>query len=121
MVNMDRIDYLHKIQEGFKTASVVALLGPRQCGKTFVARMYAALINCSDSAYFDLENPLDLIRLDDPMLALSSIDGIVIIDEIQKVPDLFSCLRVLVVDVLPALKSGDSSYHVKHDRSGSCC
>lgn len=95
-INMQRLDYILRIQEGFKTASVVALLGPRQCGKTTVARMYADLSKISTAAYFDLEDPLDLMRLQDPMLALDEINGIVIIDEIQKLNDLFSCLRVLV-------------------------
>lgn len=93
---MDRFDLIQKIIAGFKTASVVALLGPRQCGKTTIARQYAELINNSPNLYFDLEDPLDLIRLQDPMLTLDEIIGTVIIDEIQKIPDLFSCLRVLV-------------------------
>jgi predicted AAA+ superfamily ATPase len=93
---MDRADFLYKIEQGFKTASIVALLGPRQCGKTTVARMYADLNKISEHAYFDLEDPLDLIRLDDSMLTLSELSGTVIIDEIQNIPELFACLRVLV-------------------------
>lgn len=93
---MNRVDFLSKIEEGFKTARVVALLGPRQCGKTTVARTYAQLNKIADYAYFDLEDPLDLVRLSDAMLTLSELSGIVIIDEVQNKPDLFACLRVLV-------------------------
>jgi hypothetical protein len=71
---------------------IVLLVGPRQCGKTTLARQRVPV----DSAnYFDLENPADLARLDEPMTALEPLDGVVVIDEVQRRPDLFPTLRVL--------------------------
>jgi len=70
----------------------VALLGPRQCGKTTLARQLAG---ASKSTYFDLENPVDLARLSEPMTALESLRGLIVIDEVQRHPDLFPILRVL--------------------------
>ncbi len=73
---------------------VVALLGPRQCGKTTLASMISAARD--DGEYFDLENPVDIGRLSAPMQALAPLRGLVIIDEIQRQPELFELLRVLV-------------------------
>jgi predicted AAA+ superfamily ATPase len=70
----------------------VALLGPRQCGKTTLARQLAGT---SKSTYFDLESPVDLARLSEPMTALESLRGLIVIDEVQRHPDLFPILRVL--------------------------
>ena len=69
---------------------VTAILGPRQCGKTTLARTLAA------DYYFDLENPQDLARLEQPQLALEDLMGVIVIDEIQRLPDLFPLLRYLV-------------------------
>ncbi len=69
---------------------VTAILGPRQCGKTTLARTLAA------DFYFDLENPQDLARLEQPQLALEDLTGLIVIDEIQRLPDLFPLLRYLV-------------------------
>ena len=90
--------------EAIKTAlgrsRVVALLGPRQCGKTTLARQF---VRPESSNYFDLEDPLSLTRLDEPMTALRGLAGIVVIDEIQRRPELFPILRVLADrDPLPA-------------------
>ena len=73
---------------------VVALLGPRQCGKTALARMIAS--TREDCEFFDLGNPVDIARLTAPMQALAPLRGRVIIDEIQRRPELFELLRVLV-------------------------
>lgn len=71
---------------------VVVLTGPRQCGKTTLARKFLS----EDSLnYFDLEDPLSLARLDEPMTALRPLRGLVVIDEVQRLPDLFPMLRVL--------------------------
>ena len=79
----------------------VALLGPRQCGKTTLAREVAA--KTPGTTFFDLENPTDLARLSDPMLALEPLRGLVVLDEIQRRPDLMPVLRVLLDrDPLPA-------------------
>lgn len=71
---------------------VVALLGPRQCGKTTLARQIA---KARSSTYFDLEKPTDLARLSQPMTALEGLRGLVVIDEVQHHPELFPVLRVL--------------------------
>ena len=71
------------------------LLGPRQCGKTTIARRIA---QTEQAEYFDLENPLDLARLSAPMLTLGKIRGLAVIDEAQRKPELFEILRVLIDD-----------------------
>ena len=73
---------------------IVAILGPRQCGKTTLSRQFSSEW-LSDVTTFDLESPRDIERLQDPLLALEGIGGLVIIDEIQRSPDLFPVLRVL--------------------------
>lgn len=75
-----------------RRSPAVALLGPRQCGKTTLAR---GVTTAGPSAYLDLENPVDLARLDNPLSALSPLRGLIVIDEIQRKPELFSVLRVL--------------------------
>lgn len=72
------------------TFLVTAILGPRQCGKTTLARDFKY------SHYFDLENPRDEARLDNPQIALENLKGLVVIDEIQRLPELFPLLRYLV-------------------------
>jgi len=84
---------LERLRAGLKMSPAVALLGPRQCGKTTLAREVAAK---SESNYFDLENPVDLARLAEPMTALESLRGLVVIDEVQRHPELFPVLRVLL-------------------------
>ena len=71
---------------------VVAIVGPRQCGKTTLARQ---LVPADSANYFDLEDPLSLARLDQQKAALRDLAGIVVIDEVQHRPDLFPVLRVL--------------------------
>ncbi|MDH3604211.1 MAG: ATP-binding protein, partial [Candidatus Tectomicrobia bacterium] len=73
---------------------VVAILGARQVGKTTLARQLAARAS-TPTTVFDLENPDDLAQLDEPMLALQGLRGIVVLDEIQRRPELFPVLRVL--------------------------
>ncbi|HED38102.1 MAG TPA: ATP-binding protein [Ignavibacteria bacterium] len=68
---------------------VTAILGPRQCGKTTLAKEF------SFSHYFDLENPRDLARLDNPQFTLEELEGLIVIDEIQRKPELFPLLRYL--------------------------
>jgi hypothetical protein len=81
-----------RLASALRRNPVVALVGPRQCGKTTLARTHAAV---GGPNYFDLENPADLGRLDTPMTALSALRGLVVIDEVQRSPDLFPVLRVL--------------------------
>lgn len=71
---------------------MVVLTGPRQCGKTTLAR---ELLDVDSINYFDLEDPAGLARLDEPMTALAPLRGLVVIDEVQRRPDLFPVLRVL--------------------------
>lgn len=80
------------INARLKSNPVVALLGPRQCGKTTLARQ---LTETRKSTYFDLENPTDVARLSQPMTALEDLRGLVVIDEVQHHPELFPVLRVL--------------------------
>jgi len=75
----------------------VVLSGPRQCGKTTLARQF---LPASSVNYFDLEDPTSLVRLEEPMTALGPLEGLVVIDEIQRRPELFPVLRVLA-DRLP--------------------
>jgi hypothetical protein len=89
---LKRHDLLKSLRAGLKAAPVVALLGPRQCGKTTIARELAAGMRAT---YLDLENPADLARLGEPMLALTPQKGLIVIDEVQRRPDLFPVLRVL--------------------------
>lgn len=94
---MKRPIYLKEIDDQFKIHPACALLGPRQVGKTTLARMYLEKHPKENVLLFDLENPLDLARLDNPMLALQELKNtLIIIDEIQKRPDLFPVLRVLI-------------------------
>jgi len=90
---IDRPRYLAQIEEVFRTHPVCALLGPRQCGKTTLARVLAS---AEPTTFFDLEDPVDRRRLEAPKIALESLRGLVILDEIQRRPDLFELLRVLV-------------------------
>lgn len=85
---------LARIEELFDTFPVVGLVGPRQVGKTTLARRYASLAE-RPTTFFDLEDPADAARLSDPGLVLRPLEGLVILDEIQLRPDLFAILRVL--------------------------
>jgi predicted AAA+ superfamily ATPase len=91
---MERTRFSQLIDQYFLTHPVVALLGPRQCGKTTLARKYAA--NIPPGQYFDLEDAVDIQRLDSPKLALGGREGLIVIDEIQRRPALFPALRVLI-------------------------
>lgn len=94
---MDRAEFIHEIERYFQSHPIVALLGPRQCGKTTLAKIYSARDpSFPRSNYFDLESPLDQERLANPLLTLQALSGLIIIDEIQRLPDLFPLLRVLI-------------------------
>ena len=90
---ISRSSYTEKLSKALRRSPITAILGPRQCGKTTLAR----LIQSGERAeYFDLESQPDLQRLQNPELVLGSLEGLVILDEIQRIPTLFSTLRVLV-------------------------
>jgi predicted AAA+ superfamily ATPase len=91
MISRARIQ--KSIVQGLARHPAVALLGPRQCGKTTLARQVAAR---EGARIFDLENPDDAAALENPMLALESLKGLVVLDEVQRRPELFPVLRVLM-------------------------
>ncbi len=87
---ISRIRDQESILQSLQSFPIVALLGPRQCGKTTLAQQIKA------DHYFDLENPRDLVRFDQPQLTLENLKGTIVIDEVQRKPELFSLLRYLV-------------------------
>jgi hypothetical protein len=87
-----RSRWLEAVRAALRRSRVVALVGPRQAGKTTLARQ---IVRLDSPAYFDLEDPRHLARLAEPMTALAPLRGVVVIDEIQRRPDLFPVLRVL--------------------------
>jgi uncharacterized protein len=87
-----RVTITIAIQAGLERSRVVALIGPRQCGKTTLASEFVPVDSLN---YLDLEDPTSLMRLEEPMTALRDLSGIVVIDEIQRKPELFPILRVL--------------------------
>lgn len=87
-----RLRLIQQVQKAIRRSRVVALLGPRQCGKTTLAREF---LSAEKKNYFDLEDTDDLLRLEDAKSELASLRGLVVIDEIQRKPDLFPLLRVL--------------------------
>ena len=90
---LPRSDYLHQLEIATSRSPVTALLGPRQCGKTTLARQLAAT---RKSTLFDLESEPDVRRLANPELVLGGLDGLVVLDEIQRMPRVFNALRILV-------------------------
>ena len=94
---MERLKYLNAITEQFEVHDVCAILGPRQVGKTTLAKQYVNNYYKDDHVHFDLENPVDLAKLENPLLTFSNNKkSIIVIDEIQLRADLFPILRVLV-------------------------
>lgn len=91
---MQRTLHLSMIEYYFQVTPIVALLGPRQCGKTTLALEYATQLKLV--THFDCENPMHLLRLENPMVTLQDLEGLIIIDEVQLKPDLFPVLRVLI-------------------------
>lgn len=83
---------LRRIQDALERTPVVVLTGPRQSGKTTLARQ---LLSEESPNYFDLEDPASLARLEEPRTALDPLRGLVVLDEIQRRPELFPILRVL--------------------------
>lgn len=85
-----------QIEDSLKNFPVVAILGARQVGKTTIAKEIARGIK-GKSVYLDLENPADLAKLNEPSLYLrENADKLVIIDEVQLMPEIFPLLRSLV-------------------------
>lgn len=89
-IEIERARYREQIGGSLEQFRVTALLGPRQCGKTTLARQFVTI----PAPDFDLEDPLDLARVDAPRQVLGRLTGLVVIDEIQRRPHLFPLLRV---------------------------
>jgi len=89
---IERIALSKQIHLALERSRIVSLIGPRQSGKTTLAQ---TIVPSSSGNYFDLEDLTSLVRLDQPMLALRELTGVVVIDEIQRRPELFPLLRVL--------------------------
>ncbi len=87
-----RPDLIRQIQKAIRRSRVVVLIGPRQCGKTTLAREF---LSPGEKNYYDLEDTDDLVRLEDAKSELAGLRGLVVIDEIQRKPELFPLLRVL--------------------------
>lgn len=89
---IERKYWQQQVEKALSRSRIAVLAGPRQCGKTTLARRF---VSESSPNYFDLEDPLSLARLDEPVTALSALEGLIVIDEVQLRPDLFPVLRVL--------------------------
>jgi hypothetical protein len=97
---LERQQLTERVRTALGRSRIVGLFGPRQCGKTTLARQ---IVDIASPNYFDLESPAGLERLTQPMSALQDLQGVVVIDEVQRVPELFPILRVLADRVpLPA-------------------
>ena len=94
MMSILRKHHLTRVRLLLDEFPVVALLGARQVGKTTLARQLAE-IHRDPVAWYDLEDPADLVRLADPGLELRPLRGLVVLDEIHRLPDVFQLLRVL--------------------------
>ncbi len=115
-MTIPRLHWHAKISQEFEIHPVCALLGPRQCGKTTLAKGYGKSIV---HHYFDCENPIHLARLENPLFTFQNLEGLIIIDEVQLRPELFSVLRV-IVDEDPTKKfliTGSASRDLIHQSS----
>ena len=88
-----RAAYKKHVEDALTRSRAVALLGPRQCGKTTLAREF---VDIDSPNYFDLEDTASLAGLADPKTALAPLKGVIVIDEVQRRPELFPILRVLL-------------------------
>jgi predicted AAA+ superfamily ATPase len=95
MKSIAREEALQDLETKLKSFPIVGILGPRQCGKTTLAKQFIDNQNKKKTYFFDLENPRDLSKLENPLLNLENLEGYVIIDEVQRLPELFPILRVL--------------------------
>lgn len=90
---IDRRRLSDRLSTALRSFRAVELVGPRQVGKTTLARQF---VDFASPNYFDLEDPVSLQRLTDPMVTLAGLQGLVVIDEIQHLPSLPEALRVLM-------------------------
>lgn len=94
-MRIHRQTYLDNIRDRLRDYPIVALSGPRQAGKTTLVHLHAKSTPDEEIHHFDMESPADIARLANPELVLSKLKGLIILDEIQRMPDLFPILRVL--------------------------
>lgn len=94
MKRIKRTLLLKKIQQSLGQVKVTALIGPRQVGKTTLASQLAKQKKYKQVHFFDLEDPTDFSILENAKLTLEPLEGLIIIDEIQRRPELFQYLRV---------------------------
>ena len=111
---IERPQALARVRESFAVHPAVAIEGPRQCGKTTLARAIAA--GEREVAFFDLESPADLQRLATPELTLRPLRGLVVIDEAQRLPELFPVLRVTARP--PGIARAVSAHRERIPRTG---
>ncbi|HZL11538.1 MAG TPA: ATP-binding protein [Prolixibacteraceae bacterium] len=113
-----RPEYEAEIRQSIAANPVTAILGPRQCGKTTIARR---LGEEKSSVFFDLEDPDDFELLkNSAKQVLSQQTGLIVIDEIQRLPELFPLLRVLAdqqADVRKFLLLGSASPELMRNSS----
>ena len=91
--SIPRPELIQLLGDGLERCPIVTILGPRQCGKTTLAREFCK--GRRDVVFLDLENPADAARLAEPMLYLERLSGLVVLDEVQTMPAVLSVLRVL--------------------------
>ena len=97
MFHLPRPREMKAVQAKLRRSPITAVFGPRQGGKTTLVQSMQA------EHFFDLEDPRSLARLDEPQTTLEGLNGVVVIDEVQRKPDLFPLLRVLA-DRQPATR-----------------
>jgi predicted AAA+ superfamily ATPase len=95
---IERPTYINEIQAALSRSRIVTLIGPRQSGKTTLARVF---VSSTSVNYFDLEDPVSLSRLEEPMTALRGLTGLVVIDEIQRRLDLFPSMGTAIAQFPP--------------------
>lgn len=116
---LGRPAFLDQLAKAVHRSPITALLGPRQCGKTTLARQFA---QGRPATFFDLDSVADHRRLQNPELALGGLTGLVVLDEIQARPELFAVLRGLADRPDPAaqfLILGSASPHIVRHASES--
>lgn len=94
MKKVPRLDLLDLILTRLKHNKVTALLGPRQVGKTTLAKQISKVYKTKEITFFDLEDPTDSQLFENPKLTLDPLEGLIIIDEVQRAPQIFPYLRV---------------------------
>ncbi|MEI8346649.1 MAG: ATP-binding protein [Pseudomonadota bacterium] len=95
---------LNELKESFKNHKITALIGPRQVGKTTLAKDFIKLTKKMEIHFFDLEDPTDFDLLENAKLTLGHLEGLIVIDEVQRRPELFKYLRVKADTMLKTSK-----------------